>query len=72
MFIVFTNSEEAAVQLTEVVPFLLEDELVKRGGDYQKAQDWHAFVVQDELIITGQNPASSSLAAEKLLAQVMA
>lgn len=68
----FTNSEEAAVQLTEVVPFLLEDELVKRGGDYQKAQDWHAFVVQDELIITGQNPASSSLAAEKLLAQVMA
>lgn len=68
----FTNSEEAAVQLTEVVPFLLEDELIKRGGDYQKAQDWHAFVVQDELIITGQNPASSSLAAEKLLAQVMA
>jgi putative intracellular protease/amidase len=68
----FTNSEEAAVQLTEVVPFLLEDELIKRGGEYQKAQDWHAFVVQDELIITGQNPASSALAAEKLLAQVMA
>jgi putative intracellular protease/amidase len=54
------------------VPFLLEDELIKRGGEYQKAQDWHAFVVQDELIITGQNPASSALAAEKLLAQVMA
>jgi putative intracellular protease/amidase len=68
----FTNSEEAAVQLTEVVPFLLEDELIKRGGEYQKAQDWHAFVVQDELIITGQNPASSALAAEKLLAQVTA
>jgi putative intracellular protease/amidase len=66
----FTNSEEEAVQLTEVVPFLLEDELVKRGGDYQKAQDWHAFVVQDGLIITGQNPASSALAAEKLLEQI--
>ena len=63
----FTNSEEEAVQLTEVVPFLLEDELIKRGGEYQKAQDWHAFVVQDGLIITGQNPASSALAAEKLL-----
>ncbi|KGJ94870.1 type 1 glutamine amidotransferase domain-containing protein [Colwellia psychrerythraea] len=68
----FTNSEEEAVQLTEVVPFLLEDELIKRGGDYQKAEDWHAFVVQDGLIITGQNPASSALAAEKLLAQISA
>lgn len=66
----FTNSEEEAVQLTEVVPFLLEDELIKRGGEYQNAQDWHAFVVQDELIITGQNPASSALAAEKLLAHI--
>ncbi|NQZ83660.1 MAG: type 1 glutamine amidotransferase domain-containing protein [Colwellia sp.] len=63
----FTNSEEEAVQLTNVVPFLLEDELIKRGGEYQKAQDWLAFVVQDGLIITGQNPASSALAAEKLL-----
>jgi len=68
----FTNSEEDAVQLTEVVPFLLEDELIKRGGEYQKAQDWHAFAVQDGLIITGQNPASSALAAEKLLAQLSA
>jgi putative intracellular protease/amidase len=66
----FTNSEEEAVQLTEVVPFLLEDELIKRGGEYEKAEDWHAFVVQDDLIITGQNPASSALAAEKLLAQL--
>lgn len=66
----FTNSEEEAVQLTEVVPFLLEDELVKRGGDYQKTQDWRPFVVQDGLIITGQNPASSALAAEKLLEQL--
>lgn len=63
----FTNSEEDAVQLTGVVPFLLEDELIKRGGEYQKAEDWHAFAVQDGLIITGQNPASSALAAEKLL-----
>ncbi|MCJ8322238.1 MAG: type 1 glutamine amidotransferase domain-containing protein [Colwellia sp.] len=66
----FTNSEEEAVQLTEVVPFLLEDELIKRGGEYQKAEDWHAFAVQDGLIITGQNPASSALAAEKLLAHL--
>ena len=68
----FTNSEEEAVELTEVVPFLLEDELIKRGGEYQKAEDWHAFAVQDGLIITGQNPASSALAAEKLLAQLSA
>ncbi|RTE87595.1 MULTISPECIES: type 1 glutamine amidotransferase domain-containing protein [Gammaproteobacteria] len=66
----FTNSEEEAVQLTEVVPFLLEDELVKRGGDYQKGQDWEAFAVQDGLIVTGQNPASSALVADKLLAQI--
>lgn len=68
----FTNGEEEAVQLTEVVPFLLEDELIKRGGEYQKAQDWHAFVVQDGLIITGQNPASSALVAEKLLTHLSA
>lgn len=68
----FANSEEEAVQLTDVVPFLLEDELIKRGGDYQKAQDWHAFAVQDGLIITGQNPASSTLVAEKLLAYLSA
>jgi putative intracellular protease/amidase len=66
----FTNSEEEAVQLTEVVPFLVEDELIKRGGEYQKAEDWHAFAIQDGLIITGQNPASSALAAEKLLAHL--
>lgn len=68
----FTNSEEEAVQLTEVVPFLLEDELIKRGGEYQKAEDWHAFVVQDGLIITGQNPASSALAAQKLMTSLTA
>ena len=64
----FTNSEEAAVQLTDVVPFLLEDEFVKRGGDFQKVADWNAFAVQDGLLISGQNPASSELAAKKLLA----
>ena len=64
----FTNSEEDAVQLTDIVPFLLEDELIKRGGDYQKVADWNAFAVQDGLIISGQNPQSSELAAEKLLA----
>ncbi len=68
----FTNSEEEAVKLTEVVPFLVEDELIKRGAEYQKAEDWHAFAIQDGLIITGQNPASSALAAEKLLAHLSA
>jgi len=68
----FTNSEEAAVQLTDIVPFLVEDELIKRGADYQKADDWNAFAVQDGLIISGQNPASSELVAEKLLAHLNA
>jgi len=63
----FSNTEEDAVQLTDVVPFLLEDELVKRGAEYQKVDDWHAFAVQDGLIISGQNPASSELVAQKLL-----
>jgi putative intracellular protease/amidase len=66
----FTNSEEAAVQLTDIVPFLLEDELVKRGADYQKTDDWTAFAVQDAAIISGQNPASSIVVAEKLLKQL--
>lgn len=64
----FTNTEEAAVQLTDVVPFLVEDELIKRGADYQKVDDFNAFAVQDGLIFSGQNPASSELVAEKLLA----
>jgi putative intracellular protease/amidase len=68
----FTNSEEEAVQLTNIVPFLLEDELIKRGADYQKIEDWHPFAVQDALIITGQNPASSVLVAQKLLGQLNA
>jgi putative intracellular protease/amidase len=66
----FTNSEEEAVQLTAVVPFLLEDELIKRGGDYQKVADWNAFAIQDGLLISGQNPQSSELVAEKLVAHI--
>jgi putative intracellular protease/amidase len=63
----FTNSEEAAVGLTDVVPLLLEDELVKRGADFQKVDDWNVFAVRDGLLFTGQNPASSELVAEKML-----
>ncbi len=63
----FANSEEDAVQLTQIVPFLDEDMLKANGGDYSKGPDWHPHVVVDGLLITGQNPASSELAAEKLL-----
>ena len=62
----FTNSEEAAVQLTEVVPFLVEDMLKENGGIYTKEADWKAYAVQDGNLITGQNPASSHLVAKKL------
>lgn len=63
----FSNTEEEAVQLTDIVPFLLEDELKKQGGDYQKGADWDVFAIQDGLLITGQNPASSEAAAKKLI-----
>jgi putative intracellular protease/amidase len=63
----FSNAEEAAVQLTEVVPFLLEDELSARGASYQKADDWQPHAVVDGNLITGQNPASSELAAKAVL-----
>lgn len=63
----FTNSEEAAVQLTEVVPFLLEDELKDKGGLYSKKGDWASYVLTDGLLVTGQNPASSEEAAHRLL-----
>ena len=63
----FTNSEEEAVQLTDVVPFLLEDELKNKGGIYSKKEDWASYVVKDGLLITGQNPGSSEAAAEELL-----
>ena len=64
----FSNTEEEAVQLTDVVPFLVEDELKKSGGHYSKTDDWGVHVIQDGLLITGQNPASSEAAAEKLIA----
>jgi len=63
----FSNSEEEAVQLTDVVPFLLEDELKKLGGIYSKGADWSSFVIKDGLLITGQNPGSSEEAAKELL-----
>ena len=66
----FTNSEEAAVQLTDIVPFLLEDELIKLGAIYQKGDDWSSFVVEDGDIISGQNPASSSEAAARLITKL--
>jgi putative intracellular protease/amidase len=64
----FTNTEEAAVGLTEVVPFLVEDMLVKNGGQYSKTDDWQPYVVTDGLLVTGQNPASSEAGAHALLA----
>ncbi|MDB5654990.1 MAG: dimethylallyltransferase [Tardiphaga sp.] len=66
----FTNTEEAGVGLTEVVPFLVEDELKAKGGLYSKADDWASYVVRDGLLITGQNPASSGAAAKALIAQL--
>lgn len=63
----FTNSEEEAVQLTDVVPFLVEEMLKENGGQYSKGDDWAPYAVEDGLLITGQNPASSELVAEKLL-----
>ncbi|MXP57854.1 type 1 glutamine amidotransferase domain-containing protein [Pantoea sp. Taur] len=68
----FTNSEEAAVELTDVVPFLIEDEFIKLGAHYQKGADWAPFVVQDGHLITGQNPASSEDVAKALLLQLAA
>jgi len=63
----FTNSEEEAVQLTHVVPFLVEDELKRLGGHFEKAADWESFAVVDDRLITGQNPASSTAAAQELV-----
>ena len=63
----FSNTEEEAVKLTEVVPFLLEDELKKHGAHYFKDKDWTSFVKQDGLLITGQNPTSSEAVAKLLL-----
>src|SRR5471030_3566721 len=63
----FSNSEEDGVGLTDIVPFLVEDELKKHGGDYSKAADWHPYAVTDGKLITGQNPASSTAVAKALL-----
>ncbi|MBV8048749.1 MAG: type 1 glutamine amidotransferase domain-containing protein [Paludibacterium sp.] len=63
----FSNSEEAAVGLTEVVPFLVEDMLKANGGHYLSGADWQPHAVTDGLLVTGQNPASSEAAAHALL-----
>jgi putative intracellular protease/amidase len=63
----FSNSEEEAVGLTHVVPFLVENSLVENGGDYSKTRNWEPYVVADGCLITGQNPASSEPAAHALL-----
>lgn len=63
----FSDTEEEAVGLTKVVPFLLEDELIKLGAHYSKGADWSSYAVQDGLLITGQNPASSEAVAKLLL-----
>ena len=63
----FTNSEEEAVQLTDIVPFLVEDMLKENGGNYSKIEDWSPYEVVDGKLITGQNPASSEKVAEELL-----
>lgn len=66
----FSNTEEEAVQLTDVVPFLLEDELKNLGGLYSKGEDWGSYVLKDGLLITGQNPGSSEEAARVLLTKL--
>ena len=66
----FTNTEEAGVQLTDIVPFLVEDMLVKNGGLYSKGADWQSYVVTDGKLITGQNPASSEAAALAVVRQL--
>lgn len=66
----FTNGEEAAVELTDVVPFLIEDEFQALGGRYEKGPDWAPFVIEDGTLVTGQNPASSEGVAKALVAQL--
>jgi putative intracellular protease/amidase len=63
----FSNSEEEAVGLTNVVPFLVEDMLKASGGHYSKGPDWQSHIQRDGLLVTGQNPASSNAAAHALL-----
>jgi putative intracellular protease/amidase len=63
----FTNEEEEEVQLTKVVPFLVEDELKRLGGLFEKVPNWHVFTITDGRLLTGQNPASSTATAKALL-----
>lgn len=63
----FSNTEEDAVGLTKVVPFLLEDELKAKGGNYSKGDDWHPYATTDGNLITGQNPASSEMVAKAVV-----
>jgi putative intracellular protease/amidase len=63
----FTNGEEEAVQLTKVVPFLVEDELMRLGAIFEKLRNWQPHFVVDGRLVTGQNPASSTTAAQALL-----
>ncbi|WP_409282867.1 type 1 glutamine amidotransferase domain-containing protein [Pseudomonas putida] len=66
----FSDSEEAAVAMVEHVPYLVETDLKERGARYTKTSDWGDYSVQDDLVITGQNPASSAAVAKKILAQI--
>lgn len=63
----FSNSEENATGLTEIVPFLVEDKINQMGGNYSKGEDGKAYIMTDGKLVTGQNPASSALAAKELL-----
>ena len=63
----FTNSEEEAVQLTNVVPFLVEDMLKQHGANFSRTDDWGSYAITDGKLVTGQNPASSEAAAHALL-----
>ena len=67
----FANSEEDAAQLSQVVPFLVQDMLLEKGGKYSKGPDWLPHVVTDGKLVTGQNPASSTAAAQAVLAQLI-
>jgi putative intracellular protease/amidase len=68
----FTNGEEEEVQLTKVVPFLVENELLRLGAIFEKVRNWQPFAIVDGRLITGQNPASSTSAAQTLLKQLKA
>ncbi|MFS8185144.1 type 1 glutamine amidotransferase domain-containing protein [Pseudovibrio denitrificans] len=66
----FSNTEEDAVQLTDVVPLLVEDALQEKGALYEKGPDWGSFILEDGNLISGQNPASSEAAANAVLARL--